>query len=860
MAVWSPRRIFLAVLVLALLALFAPPFINVSRFRTRIVQSMEQALGRKVTVGSVNLQLLPRPGFELHNLVIGDDPAFGAEPMLRADEVAARLRLASLWRGRLEVASLNLKSGVDISPPSLNLVRAADGRWNIAALLQRTSQTPSAPTAQTKAEARPRFPYIEIDGGRINFKIGQEKKVFVLSDADFTLWLASEDEWAFHLFARPVRTDFNLNDTGTLRISGRFRRARNLSETPLEITAAVEDAQLGALTTLLYGRDRGWRGTFTANAHMAGTPAALDVTTQATVREFRRYDIRAASPLALSAQCNARFSAPLEALSQVDCQLPLGDGYLKVRGDLQGMVNPASYHLNLTAEHVGIQPLVNFAQHAKQDLPGDLTARGNLDASFEVHQEPGESSGSWSGGGQTSEISLGSSVLTPQLKVAALQFSFVPANAAPAPKKPQKSLRRKRTETPEAAATARLSFAPFQLPLGANAPADVQAWFGWNNYQVDVAGDTAAARLLQLGRALGLRVPQYDVSGTAQVDFQVTGSWAGFSPPQITGSAQLHNLAAPMRGLNAPLQLVTATLQLDPAMATLQHVTLRFAGSPMLFTGGMQLPRNCGSPGECSLSFDLQSDQLSMDELNGLLNPALAKHPWYDVFSLHSPGSSLWQASAHGHISAARLAVKSLSAQHVSADVQLQAGVLTINNLRADLWSGKYQGEWRTDFNAAQPQYTGSGTLTGIAMAQVASLMHDNWASGLVDATYHLTMSGTAAGQLASSLTGNATFSWRNGLLRHIALDNHSTPLQFKNFAGQVELRQGKLDLAPSRILTGTNVYEIKGSASLGRQLSLTLHSGSHIWELTGPLDKPKVVAEPVSTPAPAKSGGEVRK
>ena len=53
-------------------------------------------VGRPVDIGSVHVRLLPRPGFDLENLVVYDDPAFGAEPMLRASEVTADLRLTSL--------------------------------------------------------------------------------------------------------------------------------------------------------------------------------------------------------------------------------------------------------------------------------------------------------------------------------------------------------------------------------------------------------------------------------------------------------------------------------------------------------------------------------------------------------------------------------------------------------------------------------------------------------------------------------------------------------------------------------------------------------------------------------------------
>ena len=113
----STRNIVGAVAAFLLLALVVPPLISMGRFHARIDQSIGQAIGRQVTIGAVNLRLLPQPGFDLQRLVVADDPSFSAEPMLRADEVTAYLRLSSLWRGRLEIARLSLQN------PSLNLVR-----------------------------------------------------------------------------------------------------------------------------------------------------------------------------------------------------------------------------------------------------------------------------------------------------------------------------------------------------------------------------------------------------------------------------------------------------------------------------------------------------------------------------------------------------------------------------------------------------------------------------------------------------------------------------------------------------------------------------------------------------------------
>src|SRR5688572_16161460 len=126
-------------LVLGLIALVAPSFLNLNRFRDRLANTLSATLGREVTLENVGLRLLPRPGFTITGFSIADDPAFGSEPMIRSNAVTASLRLSPIWRGRLEIASLTLNS------PSLNLVRDRNGRWNVEALLERAATIPSAP-------------------------------------------------------------------------------------------------------------------------------------------------------------------------------------------------------------------------------------------------------------------------------------------------------------------------------------------------------------------------------------------------------------------------------------------------------------------------------------------------------------------------------------------------------------------------------------------------------------------------------------------------------------------------------------------------------------------------------------------
>ena len=71
------RRLWLAIAVLAaiLAILIVPPFLSVSRYESRITQLISASLGRPVRISSVEMRLLPRPGFLLSDLTVEEDPA-----------------------------------------------------------------------------------------------------------------------------------------------------------------------------------------------------------------------------------------------------------------------------------------------------------------------------------------------------------------------------------------------------------------------------------------------------------------------------------------------------------------------------------------------------------------------------------------------------------------------------------------------------------------------------------------------------------------------------------------------------------------------------------------------------------------
>ena len=236
----SGRWVFLATAALGFVLLgVLPPLVSVSSYQHRIATSISTSLGRPVHFDQVSLNLLPLPSLTITNFVVEEDPAFGAEPIIRANTVLATLRVSSLWRRRIEF------SRISFAEPSLNLVHDSRGKWNFESVLLQAAQIDTAPTAQRKAGSTPRFPYIEASGARINLKERMVKTPFSLTEADFALWLPDPSAWRMRLRGRPIRTDTSVSDTGNLQLEATLGRAGSLEAVPLDVQATWRGAPLG---------------------------------------------------------------------------------------------------------------------------------------------------------------------------------------------------------------------------------------------------------------------------------------------------------------------------------------------------------------------------------------------------------------------------------------------------------------------------------------------------------------------------------------------------------------------------------------------------------------------------------------
>jgi len=118
-------KILLGLLVVLLLvALAVPYFLDVDRYRGTIADAIAKQTGRKVTLGPIHARLFPGVGVTVTELHIGNPAGFPTGDLVSADAIGVNVAIAPLLHGVIHVNS------VELVRPKLILLTDSSGRNN----------------------------------------------------------------------------------------------------------------------------------------------------------------------------------------------------------------------------------------------------------------------------------------------------------------------------------------------------------------------------------------------------------------------------------------------------------------------------------------------------------------------------------------------------------------------------------------------------------------------------------------------------------------------------------------------------------------------------------------------------------
>lgn len=860
----KPRWLWFSVAaVIALLAiLVVPPLVSVSRYKGQITNLLSRSLGRPVRLSSVHVRLLPRPGFVLYDLVVDDNPAFGAEPVIHASSVTAPIRIWSLWRGRLEI------SEISVDEASLNLVRTPDGMWNLDSLLETTASNAGKADANGK-RATP-FPRLVATNSRINFKRGVEKLPFSLIDTDLSFWQSNPGEWGLRLRGQPARTDLSINsaDTGIVEIEATARQAADLRQMPLRVDLDWRNAQLGQLTRLLTGSDAGWRGDLRGEVHVDGTPENAQIRTRLRATGVHRAEFAPAEPMDFDANCSLVYHYSMRTVENLSCDSPLGSGRIRVTGEMNGSGHLPRYSVEM--DHVPVAAGLEALRTVRSGVDPSLNASGTITGKVAYDEAPAQATAQEKTPGATSPAKKraakpgapSAQPLKGSFTVEGFQLTggglSVPLTAP------------KIEIAPTAAAPGhdQQLAGTFAIPAGAPVPLTLDLQLAFRSYQLTAHGQVSVPRARELAHSTGLpHAAALDqlAGDPLVVDLFAQGPWlptqdafASESQPVVAATRIAHGIAktAGIRDafvptadslsgavtvhdanwkadyLASPVRISEATLHVDNG--DLRWDPIDFTYGPLKGSATLTVPRACNSQEPCPApslpSFNVrfgsvdaatvQTAILGAHEKGTLLSDLLSR--------LRSSAAPVWP-QMQGAVIADSLILGPVTLQDAQVQLHIAATGIEITALDGKLLGGAMHADG-TLVTGDKPDYSLSAVFQKLNPTAVGQMLGQNWRGGTFDANGKIELTGYTVNDLAGSAKGSLHFEWSRGVA--------SSPAdlgRFDHWTGNAEIANGKVTIGQNEVAQGSRKHAVAASVALAKPVRLSFAGAD-----SGKADKPR--------------------
>jgi autotransporter translocation and assembly factor TamB len=272
--------------------------------------------------------------------------------------------------------------------------------------------------------------------------------------------------------------------------------------------------------------------------------------------------------------------------------------------------------------------------------------------------------------------------------------------------------------------------------------------------------------VLGFGRGLGWRALQgLDATGVGSATFRLAGSAWPFSPPALTGRAELHAVRLLVPGLTEPLNVPQASIQVNGGRITVNPVTAVLGTS--VFSGRLSHQGDRKQPWE----FDLRANHLIWEQ--GALwfdalgrrkpVPLLERLPGLNSFSARRAAASTLFGSlnAHGRFATPSLSYRTLTLGDFRGRVEISGRLIRLTGASFRAGGGRAQASGEADLNGSPAVLKAEASLTGFNLQTLTPRLPAalQGAHGVIKVQGEFETRGLSREEMSSNLRGKATIS-----------------------------------------------------------------------------------------------------
>jgi uncharacterized protein involved in outer membrane biogenesis len=881
------RRRWLQFLVVLLAVLLAGSFglslaLRGGWARRGLLARLSAGFGRPVEVGRLGFSLLSGLRLEAQSVTVDEDPRFGDEYFLRAERLTASVRWSALIQGRFEFDTVSL------TRPSLNLVRLADGQWNIESWLPPlpaanagAAGAPAAADPKPASTVAARLSRIEVQGGRINFKRDSRKLSLALVAVTGRFDHDSAGHWNIDVRANPMRAPASLQQAGTLRVRGVVGGVSTRLR-PASLALSWADASLADLSRLAQGRDYGIRGTLNAEltARIDESPLPAPSWGEWAVEGSLRLQGvhgwalagRAADPSA-----NVNFQAkwrPAEyrlIISRCVVEAPQSQLAGTIDLDWSRGFHP---HAQVVSSRVSLADLLAWRRAFRARVADDLAVEGAVDAQAKLSGWPARID-------DLVLSSAGAVIRSPALP-AAIRVGPVLAEWAgdtlkvgrtslflPLARPVASRVRGNRLPDPQPATSTLLVEGAIGPLSSINALPDAR-------YRLVVSGSVPRTQdLLAVARVWDSSAAStWTAEGPVSLQLALVGSLRS-GMFGANGTIQVRGVELTTAFLNRPLLLAAATVDLRGDQRRINLQSVQAIGGH--WTGSLRSPSENGQ-----WDFDLAADHLDAADFYAWMGSQGQPNLLERMLPFGAAGTSnesagraraLADLRATGRLRVAKLVLSPLQIEKIDASAKIDGPSLVLRQARADLFGGQWSGNVEARLFPV-PEYSFDGQFARLDLGDFAEAISlPGRASGMASGELKLAARGSDRAALAASLQGQGSLRARDAVLvtpaEGSAVGEAGSGIEGRpsGLTARFQVGAGSIRLDQMLLSRPSEQTEVTGTVDFARRLDLRIQSARRSpaaaageagqrdsWTIAGTLEAPRATSE--SAPASISRGG----
>ena len=361
------------IVVVFLIVLALPLFINANQFKPTVQTQLGSALGRPVGVGDISLSILSG-GVTVSDVSIGDDPAFSKSPFLMAKSVSVGVELLPLiFSKKLEVRSLTVKD------PEVNLIHAANGTWNYSSLGGNASTAksgtknpaPAPASGDSGAAGSLSVGKISIENGKIIVSAaGSSAKPSIYQNVS----LEASD------LSYTSQFPFKLTATGpgnaALKVEGKAGPidSADASLTPLDATVEVEHLDLA--TTGFIDASSGIAGVVDFKGEMSSDGKQMNAKGTVKTNKLKLSAAGAPSSVPLNIDYATTYDLKSQSGNLNQGDIHIGSALARLNGAFNTAAEPAKLDMRLNGQAMPVGDLEGFLPAVGVVVPSGSKLQG----------------------------------------------------------------------------------------------------------------------------------------------------------------------------------------------------------------------------------------------------------------------------------------------------------------------------------------------------------------------------------------------------------------------------------------------------------------------------------------------------